>query len=100
MPATQQGTGGPSAGRSGSGSCPLVSRCERGSQPPPLLSSERSAGSDAAGELSHVGQWFFFFSLGFLSRLKTDFRVLGGLPPPPDVSLWVFAVFISLVLGK
>lgn len=61
LPAAQQGTGGPSAGRSGSSSYPLVSRCERGSQPPPLLSSERSAGSDAAGELSHVGQWFFFF---------------------------------------
>lgn len=100
MPAALWGTGGPSAGRGGSGSCPLVSGCKRGSQPPPLLSAERSAGSDAAGELSDAGHCLFFFFLGFLSRLKTDFRVLGGLPPPPDVSLWVFAVFISPVLGK
>lgn len=51
------------------GSCPLVSRCKRGSQPPPLLSAERSAGSDAAGELSDAGHFFFFF---FFLRLSVQ----------------------------
>lgn len=63
LPATWRGTGGPSAGCRGSGPCPLVSGCGRGSRPPLLLSAERSAGFGAAGELSDCRSLGFFFKV-------------------------------------
>lgn len=54
MPATQRGTSGPRAEHSGSISLPAGSVLGEmwSLKPPVLLSSERSAGFDAAGGLS------------------------------------------------